>query len=835
MSETEESRGRLLSSSVLVFALCCGPSSLVALGDIRILPTEVFLDGPKSTQRLLVQRIVDDEDGGPAQNLVLQSKDSKVAVVIDGLVIPKSNGQTTIVTKDESGATAAVNVTVSEMDTPHLWGFRHEVLPALTKSGCNSGACHGALAGKGGFKLSLRGYDPLGDFHSITRQADGRRVELADPGRSLVLAKPSGAIPHKGGLRFAVDSHEYEILSQWIAQGAETPQAEDAVLERIEVLPRQTLSSSGGQQQFLVQAHYDDGKVRDVTRWAKFASVDETVLKVDDRGTASVVGYGEGAITAWFSSKIVVGRVTVPYDHDVDERYFDEQPPANFVDQFVLKKLRRLNLVPSPRATDDEFVRRVYLDCIGTLPSSCEVIAFLEDLTLNKREVLIDRLLARPEFVDYWTYKWSDLLLLNGNNLSAPVIKAFYQWLREHVAASTPWDVLVRQIVTARGTSTDNGATNFYALHQDPEDMTENICQAFMGLSIACAKCHNHPLEKWTNDQYYGMASFFARVRSKVWQGQNNKEKSFRTVFVANSGELIQPLRGRPQPARPLDGEAIPNDTIRDRREYLAKWLTSSDNPYFGRSITNRIWSNFFGVGLVEEVDDMRVSNPASNEELLNAAADYLVSRRYDLKSLMRVIMQSQTYQRSSQPLPSNAQETRFYSRYYSRRLMAEVLLDAVSNVTGVPSEFNETITPSGELKRTEFYPPGTRAIQLFDSAVRSYFLKTFGRNGREITCECERSDEPTMVQVLHISNGNTINGKLQSPNSRIDELMQSSSTSNDLIDQTYLLTLARLPTATERSRFRRILEETTQKQRREAVEDLFWAVMSSREFLFNH
>ena len=452
----------------------------------------------------------------------------------------------------------------------------------------------------------------------------------------------------------------------------------------------------------------------------------------------------------------------------------DRRKPRNFIDDQIDKQLARLNLPSSPACTDAEFVRRAYVDTIGRLPEVDEVKAFLADGKEAKRDALIETLLKRPEFADYWTYKWSDLLMLSGTRLRPAALKTYYQWIHKQVADDTPWDQFVRAIVTATGESVEDGPTNFYALSQSPEDMTENVSQAFLGLSIGCAKCHNHPLEKWTNDQYYGMASLFARVRAKGWGGEGRSGDGRRTLYAAESGELVQPRTGKPQPPTPLDGNPLAFDDPADRRVSLARWLTSPENPYFARSIANRVWANYLGVGLVEQVDDMRVSNPASNEALLAAAADYLAKQKFDLKALMKVILQSNAYQRTSRPLPGNQADRRFYSRYYPKRLMAEVLHDAIVQVSQVPTKFDTIAFPGGDVQKTDFYPLGTRAVQLYDSAVENYFLQTFGRNPRRIVCECERSDEPTMVQVLHLSNGITLNEKLKSPGNRLDKLRQA-------------------------------------------------------------
>jgi hypothetical protein len=713
--------------------------------------------------------------------------------------------------------------------------FRNDVQPVLAKMGCSSGACHGALAGKGGFKLSLRGYDTAADYLSITRDARGRRIEPTDPGRSLLLLKPTMAVPHKGGLRFDVDSPAYKILSQWIAEGARPSRDVEPTIEDIEVFPAEVTLRAGDEQRIVVRARYSDGRVSDVTPWVKFAATNEAVATVDDDGRIKAVGHGGGAVTAWYSSKIANVRITSPYDADVPEAVFAAAKRRNFIDNLILKQLQLLRLPPAPMADDATFLRRAHLDTIGRLPTADEVRAFLSDSSPDKRDRLIDGLLAREEFIDYWAYQWSDLLLVNGTRLRPDAVKAFYLWIRERVAENVPWDEFARQIVLARGSSLENGGSNFFALHQDPETMTENVSQAFLGLSIGCAKCHNHPLEKWTNDQYYAMANLFARVRAKGWGGEPRNGDGGRTLFVTSRGDLVQPSKGVPQPPAPLDAEPLASDSPLDRREYLAEWLTSPENPYFARAITNRVWANFFGVGLVEPVDDLRLSNPASNEELLAAAAEYLVDQNYDLKALMRAILQSAAYQRSSEPDEASRDDTRNYAHYYPRRLMAEVALDAISQVTDVPTEFTEIEYPGADFQKTDFYKEGTRALELYDSAVASRFLRTFGRHQRIITCQCERSNEPSLVQALHLANGETILKKCAAKDGRVESLLASGLPDYRLIEELYLSALSRYPTDGEITKVLALLEETPASDRRAAVEDVFWAVLSSREFMFNH
>ncbi len=712
--------------------------------------------------------------------------------------------------------------------------FRHDILPVLSKAGCNSGGCHGALAGKGGFRLSLNAYDPATDHYNITRENRGRRIEFSDPARSLFAIKPTAAVRHKGGKLLHEDSDDYKLLVKWIQQGAPGPSTDDTELKRIELSPALSQLNKGDTKQLTVHAFFSDGTKRDVTRWARFTSTDATIAEVDEAtGLAKVIGYGEGAISVWYSGQIALARITSPWPSVIPDEVFARTPKRNVIDKRVIEQLRRLNLKPSKPSSDSEFIRRVYLDVVGMLPTPQETKAFLADTSETKRDDLIEKLLAQPEFVDYWAYRLSDLFLISSKKLRPLALKAYYDWLRGEIEKITPWDQLVRQVIAAKGDTLKNGAANFYSIHQDPETMAENVSQAFMSLSINCAKCHNHPLEKWTNDQYYSFANLFARVRAKGWGGDARSGDGARTLFIADRGDLIQPRTGKPQPAAPLDGQAIASDSTEDRREALADWLTSPENPYFTRSIANRVWANFFGRGIVEPVDDLRISNPASNEPLLQAISEHLAKNDYDLKSLMRLILRSETYRRSSTPLPENEGDQKYYSRYYPRRLMAEVLQDAITSVTRVSPKYNRITLSDGSTEGTSLYREGTRALQLSDSAVTSYFLKTFGRNEREITCECERSNKPSMVQVLHLSNGDTLNNNLRSKQSRVNTMITQSN--GDIIDEAYLLCLSRRPSDSERKRLQNIFEVAPETERRGVAEDLFWALMTSREFLFQH
>lgn len=716
---------------------------------------------------------------------------------------------------------------LSAADAP---SFRNQVQPILARFGCSAGACHGAAAGQGGFKLSLRGYDDEGDYLTITKSAEGRRVNLDDPARSLLLLKATKIIPHKGGERFKMDSPEYQILADWIASGAPGPHEQDARIDHIEITPPHSTVQVGQSVPMKVMATFNDGRREDVTRWVKYTAGNNSVAPVNDDGVVKIVGNGEGTVTAWYLSKLAIATVTAPYTQPPVPRAFADFKPRNFVDERVLEKLRELNLPPSDRCTDAEFIRRAFLDTVGVLPTAEETRTFLAETTPDKRDHLIDALLARPEYVDYWAYKWSDLLLVNSDKLPEVPMWSYYQWIRRQVELNTPWDDLVRNLLTATGSTEQNGAGNFFVLHDEPTKLAETVSVAFLGMSINCAKCHNHPMEKWTNDQYFAFANLFSRVRQK-----NGAQPNERVIFADTTGDLVQPLRGKPQPPTPLDAKAISLTSPEDRRVPMAKWLTSPENPYFARAITNRVWKNFLGVGLVESVDDLRMTNPASNEKLLSEAAGYLVKNNFDLKALMRTILTSETYQRSSVARPENKDDGRFYARYYPKRLMAEVMLDAVSQVTAEPTAFRMDKRNANK-GIGDSYPMGYRALQLPDSHTVSYFLNSFGRPNRVSTCECERTNEPSMAQALHIANGDTLNQKLAAKDNRVDQLLAGGKSDAALADEIYLLALSRLPSEPERAGLTKVLAEANSPaEKRPIVEDVFWSVMSTREFLFNH
>lgn len=799
-----------------------------SLHSLQIYPSTVVLATPRARQRLLVQGFYSD---GYSEDLTDKAKITSAnpsLVRLEGsTAIPVGHGTTTL-RAEVSGLSTEVKATAQDLEKPAEWSFRNHVIPVLTKTGCNMGACHGAAAGKNGFKLTLRGYDPNADYAVLTREALGRRISLQDPGRSLVLLKPTLHIPHAGGRRFGTDSLEYRVISGWIAEGATPPQPEDRRIESIRIEPALAKLRPGSRQQLVVTAQFDDGYSEDVTHWVRFESTNAGTATVDDRGFVQLRGSGEASVTAMYLSKVAVSTLTVPYLHAIQPGTFSKATQNNYVDRWVLAKLETLNIAPSEACTDSEFLRRAYLDTTGALPDVEQVKAFLADSSSDKRQRLIDGLLHSEAYVDYWAYRWADLLLLSDNKATAgnkklnpAAVRAFYSWIRESVEHNKPWDKMVRELLTSTGSSRENGALNFYQIHKDPVRLTENTTVAFMGLRLTCARCHNHPLEKWTQVDYYKMANLFARVKQKAGDAPGE-------IVVVNtiSGNIDHPRLNKPLPPAPLDGESISLESMEDRRQHLARWLTSPNNESFSRTIVNRVWANFMGRGLADPVDDIRSTNPPSNEPLMQALFKDFVDHGYDLKHLCRVILSSAAYQRTWRTNATNVNDDRYFSHYLARRLPAEVILDITSQVTAVPTTF------AG-------FPPGTRALQLPDTSVESYFLDAFGRPQRAATCDCERDPQPNLRQALHVINGDTLNEKLSAEGGWIDQVVRRHLPEEEIIGSLYLAAYSRYPTATEKQEAAGLLSQSRQgkdqKARKEAVEDFAWAILTGKEFVFNH
>ena len=805
--------------------------------ELKIYPPSIDLTGPTASQPLLVVL----EEGGRA--IADVTADAKLVLVGDAASLDirtlraKADGTATIAAT-YLGQTAKATVTVKRAKQASVPAFRTDIMPLLTRSGCNSGACHGALAGKGGLKLSLRGFDPDSDYFVLTRQAISRRVDTAEPAASLLVRKPTRAMRHAGGKRFEPESVEATTLTNWIEGGAPGLTATDLRPTRLEVYPPLARLKIGQSLGVLVRAVFTSGEVRDVTRLVRFGSSEEQVANIGDDGQVKIVGSGEAGITIGYEGMVSILPVSSPFVGRVDPATYSNSPTANYIDTQILKKLRDLNLPVSGQTGDGEFIRRLYLDLAGILPTPTEVAAFLADTSKDKRTKLVDALLERPEFVDYWAYKWSDLLLVSTRRLSQPAMWSFYRFVRQSVADNRPWDQFARDILLASGSTLQSGAANYFVLHKDVAELTESTSITFLGTSITCARCHNHPLEKWTQDQYWQLANLFSRVSIK-----NGDKPNESIVQQLASGDVLHPRKGFAMSPAPLDGKSISPDSPEDRRKLFADWLTSKGNPWFSRAIVNRVWKNFMGRGLVEAEDDLRETNPPSNPELFDALVGDFTEHQFDIKRLIRTIVLSAAYQRSSKAVAvdgangGNEGDDRFYSRWLIRRLSGEVLLDALSSASGSPTTFDRIYTGvEGGTAQTTSYPMGTRAMQLPDSRVASRLLDAFGRPDRQATCACERTGDSTVTQALHQNNGQTLNDKLRSPTSRIDAFMKEKLSEDEIVKRTFMLALSRSPSPTELKRMTAVFADSdTPAQRREAIEDLFWSVLSTREFTFNH
>ena len=789
-----------------------GPRTAPKPPALGIFPKKITLEGAYSDARAIVSR-TDHQPPKDVTSAVRWSiANEKVAIVdSDGVVRPKSNGITRLSAAFHGGAASAV-VEVRGIRKGSAPSFVNEVLPVLTRSGCNMGACHGAAQGKGGFKLSLQGFDADADYESLVRGSKFRRVTPIDPENSLLLRKPLLAVAHKGGKRLRVDSAEYRILRDWIGFGMPGPNPADAKVLKLEVIPVTRSLPVGKSQRVIVHARFRDGTVRDVTSQALFSAEDESVARVSASGEAAATGPGEAAVLVRYQDLVATARIISPFAKTLSARA-PEPPDASPIDRLVNRKLTALGLPSSPRCSDSDFIRRAYLDLIGAPPTADEARRFLSARHPQRREKLIDELLERREFVDFWSYRWADLLRVSRAALKDKGAYALYNWIRQSVAENKPWDRFAREIILAKGGSFEYGPANYFRANTRPEELTETTAQAFLGVRIQCAKCHNHPYEKWTQNQYYQLAAFFAQSRGK---GRGDET----VVMASGTGDVRHPKTGKTVIPAALGSPPIASDYSGDRREALAEWLTSPRNPFFARTLVNRLWRHFMGRGLVEPVDDMRATNPPSNEPLLEWLAEEFMRNGFDIRRIMRTIMLSEAYQRSAEPVKGNERDARYHSVYPFKRLRAEQLMDALTSVIG-----------SGE--KFEGFPPGFRASELPVTTVPSYFLDLFGRPARSITCECERGDEANLGQILHLMNNSGINARIGSKDGRIAKLIESRRSNPQVVEELYLAAFARYPTGSEAKERASALDKA--KDRKQAAEDLLWALVNSKEFLFNH
>jgi hypothetical protein len=791
----------------------------VALTEIVVDPPEVKLSGPSSRYRLLVHgktkngRVVDVTHDARYRSLSPTIASVSATGVIQGL----ADGTATV-NVEVHGMRRTVSVRVLDSGKPRAFHFESDIVPLFSRFGCNSSGCHGGAQGQNGFKLSVFGFDPAADHAALIKEARGRRVLPTAPEHSLLLLKASGTIAHGGGIRISQGSLEYETIRGWIAAGAPMGDPKAPHVTAIRVEPSERQLGMNAQQQLRVLASYSNGREADVTAHAKFQSNNDGLASVSADGLVYAGrAAGEVAIMASFMGSVATFRAIVPRPEKIANH--PQTPENNFIDGLVSQKLKKLNIIPSALCDDAEYLRRAYLDVIGTLPTSTEARRFLADKQPDRRALLVHELLQRPEFADYWALQWADMLRVDRQALGHKGAYGFYRWIRDSLAANKPLDQFAREVVTAEGALDENGPAHFYKVVTRPGDRASTLVQVFLGLRIACAECHHHPFDRWSQTDYYGMEAFFTPVNLRPsGRGELLVTAAAPPTKHPRTGEtVLAHLLG----AKVETGSKSKDSETRDPRADLANWLTAASNPWFARNIANRTWAHFLGRGLVEPVDDVRDTNPPSNPQLLDALARHLIDSKYDLKQLIRVIIASRTYQLSSRPNVTNEQDELNFSRALFRRIDAEVLLDMVSQATGIEERF-------------QGMPAGYRAIQLWDSKVPHYFLKLFGRPARVSACECERNHEPGVSQVLHLLNSPHIQGKLSHERGNVVKLVKSQKEDAGLVDELYLTFFSRFPTPAERQTGIDFLRRHA-TDRRQAAEDLAWSLLNSLEFVFNH
>ncbi len=792
----------------MIHATCFPLVVLVATAmpnGFSVVPEEVVLDGHPAS--IVATESRGDRDYDVTSECELQIENEQVAR-IDGLTVyPMKPGETRLIV-GRGDQSLSIPLRVQRLPTEKQISFRNDVIPVLTKSGCNSGACHGAASGQDGFGLSLFGYDPTGDYQVITRQWVGRRVNKSLPEESLLLKKAIGAVPHTGGSRVKPGSVEYRTLAEWIRQGALDDETKPPRVDRLALYPAQLTLGVGASHRIVAIAGYEDGSRRDVTHLAEFNTTNGDIAQVDHDGSLQANGAGEAYVTARFDT-LLAGQAAVVVDDEATEAW-QPQPALGEIDRLVDEKLRRRRISPSPQCDDETFLRRVSLDLRGRLPSEEEWEHFVSDSSSDKRDRLIEQYLQSEEFVDAVTMRWSDVLKIrSGTVVSRSGVHRYAGWLRSQIQNNTPLNRWVHDLISVRGDSRNNPAGYFFQTEKEKTKQAENIAQIFLGMRLQCASCHNHPFDRWTMDDYYGFAAFLVQTGKKP--GEDPREI---ILYDTGEGEIKHPLTKGAVPPRFLGGHS-PSVGDRDRRTVLAEWVVDDENPYFAKHMANTLWSWLFYRGIVDKPDDVRISNPPTNARLLDYLARRLREDGYDMRALMAEICQSRTYQSA---IRSDIAGLELFAGQRLRRLPAAVLHDAIVQVTEAETKFEKT-------------PAGTSAVSLSDAAITNTFLETFGRSPRATVCTCEAKNEPTLSQALHLVNGDSVQGKITS--GKVVEGMLSSGEGVDgVIDALYVRALSRLPKTAERTAIRALIDE---KAPQEGLNDVFWAILNSAEFSMNH
>jgi hypothetical protein len=788
---------------------------------LQVQPATILLNGPRAQQQLVITGKYAD---GAVRDLTAFAEyaveGDAVVVNDEQVVLPKKNGTANVVVK-AGGQTVKVAVNVKDHDKAAPVSFRNDVIASLNVGGCNSGACHGTPSGKNGFKLSLRGYDPAADYVQLTRDVLGRRTDRQGA-TSLLILKALGRVPHEGSVRFPYSSVPAQSLIAWFNEGLQDDAPSVPVVKKVEVLPgARTLNDPARWQQLSVNATFSNGETRDVTRLTVFSSSDPAVASVTANGFVEFNQSGEVAILCRYLEELVPVRLM--YLEPKPGFKWSNPPENNYVDKHAFAKLKLLNIQPSDLCTDQEFIRRAYMDVCGVLPSADETKKFLDSKDPQKRAKLVDELLERPEYADLWTLKWADVFRSTRKTIQLKGTHVFQKWLRNHIDQNTPLNVVIHDVITAGGSTFANPPANYYRIAKEPTALAETTAQLFFGIRMQCAKCHNHPFERWTQDDYYSFAAFFARVKQRKDPVEpmtpTNKEGA-EYVYADRVGEVTQPRTGKTMDPKFMGGAVAKVAPGKDRRESLAAWMTSAENPFVPKSVVNRIWYHLMGKGIVDPVDDFRDSNPSANDELLDALAKDFVAKGFDAKHLLRTIMNSRTYQLSAMTNDFNKDDNKYFSHAVTKLHSAETLFDALCYVTDVPEKF------AG-------HALGTRAVQLPDGEINHPFLKTFGQPARELACECERESDSNLAQALQLINGPAVNDRLRNPNNRIGKLLGAKKSDTEVLNDLFLISLSRMPTADESKAMLDHVAKSMDK--RKAWEDVHWALINSKEFLFRH
>jgi hypothetical protein len=789
------------------------------LASILVFPSEISLTTARDRQSVVVQAtFADGITRDVTKEATLAVADQKLVKRDGGVFYPAADGATTL-SVSFGGKSVAVPVKVAQATVTPPISFRLDVMPVFMRAGCNTGSCHGAARGKDGFRVSLFGFDPEGDHFRLTREMVGRRINRAVPAESTLLEKAIGAVPHTGGKRFEPASELYQTLHTWIQSGAPNDDvAKVPTVVGVDIYPKASvLDGKGSTQQLTVRARYSDGSDRDVTSLAVFLTNNDVSAPVSPDGLVTAGARGEAFVMARFETH-TVGSPFIVLPKGLDFTFPSDEPETNYIDKLVNDKLKKLRIAPSGQCDDETSLRRVSIDIVGLPPTAEEYERFMKSTDPAKRSKWVDELLERKEFSEIWVSKWAELLQVRTDytrNVSPKGMFLYYNWLVDKLSKNMPMDEMVQELLGANGGTFKNAATNFYQITNETLPLTENVAQVFMGIRVQCAQCHNHPFDRWTQNDYYSFAAFFAQIGRK--QGEDYRET---IVFNSGGGEVTHPVGGRVMPPKFLGAE-VPDVQGKDRRVVLAKWLASSRNPWFATSFANRVWAHFEGVGIVEPIDDFRVSNPASNAELLEALGKHFTETKYNLKALVRDICNSRTYQRTTRRNESNESDEKNFAHALVRRIKAENLLDTISAVTNTKDKF-------------EGLPVGARAVQIADGTRSNYFLKTFGRATRETPCSCEVKMEPTLSQALHLLNGGTVTDKIRQ-GGLVTQLSAGKKSPEDRITDLYVRCFSRKPDKQELAKLAPLITTAAAKDQPQVLEDVFWALLNSREFLFNH